>query len=1469
MKKGIRRGIALLLSMVLVASGIQLPTASVRAEDSGIATKSSENSSEKCNILSISQEPSDEYFDLGEVETSAIPMSFFGLSDGNVELNSGKETNWIDRLDLTDAQVIRDLYDTLVEASDNDGKNDYLIDDSYFSGNHAITVATVEGTLEGTYSENDAKTEVSKVASELLAKYSKYMRAAYDAFDRDHPEVFWLDGASQSGYSYQIGMSGSGDAYTISYEITIQFILKSNNFDIRATNYQNESAIKTTITTVNNRVSELVNAVSGKTIEEQITYFNEQLTKTNEYNTSADLDNIGHDCRECTTALIGKTGTEGPVCESYARALKVLCDNVGIPCVLVDGQAKNSADSDGEAHMWNYVQVDSKWLAVDVTWNDPKGGASGAVSGVENTDWLLVCANSEIGGMTFIESHPVANQASPSGVGFTNGPELAVNTTKTSVVTTEAEFKAALADSSVAVIELAGDITLSRSKNGNGNSASTDDVFVIDRPVVITGNGSGVLSLERSGIILGADVTFKDMIFHFASPVRNAIFANGYALTIENVLRKEVASTVTAYEIDLFCGGITDYNGSSETVIPKTGKHGSITMKGTNTIGANVYAGSLSDVGAGVADTPNTYEGNATIVLEQGATGFSNIYAHGARENRIGGYFNEWIPNADLYKVSGNVEIYLNDIKNITIDGTTGGTKNVVVIYKDNGKGNLCTPTLKNVGSIQLIPADNGAIAYFAPITTQTSFDTLSVPENTRLSFINMGNEITASALEGGGELVFAEYVETTESASQKLILGSASGTTKVAVGAVDASDTGSTGNINVGWNCISVTPSSVSDYEFVLMPNSNNTNIVLEDDGNGNWTTAVTESSVQIQEIEVGNTFCEQEDVIITIPIQLTYATEDDANFIGDIPMVVTVNGVETAKESSWMGYNYFTGTTAFDLLMCFDFDQETDKEIIYIATYDTETDSGYIPASTYEISLTIPSSYMKDGKSKTLSFVLTVTHNVENTGDCLMPNTCSVCGKPAQQAKNHIDSNSDGKCDSCESTVFLIGAISQCLGNGTDIAHISMNPSNQLASANNTVTVTAPDMFGYTFKGWYLLDDIDNETNEIINGKIAWSTSFTAQYTPSTDVTLVAVYEAVGKADVTLSGSLNFTVTVNDGDPSALQKGTYTSQIAIGSKVTITVTDDNFINWVNRNKKIVTTEKTYTFIVTGENALTMSEKGTSGLTAMVEFVSAYNQVLAGQMYGSSDSISLPYGPSKMGHTFIGWSLTQDEIHAKIKAGETYIKVTPVYEQDTSVSYTVTVYVDGIVDDTQSVTGILGGSTKTVFAPSVEGKKFLYWTDENDTVLGYDTSYFMKINKNIKIYAVYGVEAVEEKPVIVMTNVFTTNSNGKHKLSFTATRDIPEGYVLVEHGMLYNVLGMSTKPTKDTFILGGTDVSKAVSNDVKTSGVLTVNMNMTGGEDIQVAARGYMIVKNITTNQEEIYYTDLIYTSYNDFVED
>lgn len=56
-------------------------------------------------------------------------------------------------------------------------------------------------------------------------------------------------------------------------------------------------------------------------------------------------------------------------CSGYARAMKALCDAIGIPCYYVHANAKAANPS----HQWNQVKVDGKWYIVDVQANALSG----------------------------------------------------------------------------------------------------------------------------------------------------------------------------------------------------------------------------------------------------------------------------------------------------------------------------------------------------------------------------------------------------------------------------------------------------------------------------------------------------------------------------------------------------------------------------------------------------------------------------------------------------------------------------------------------------------------------------------------------------------------------------------------------------------------------------------------------------------------------------------------------------------------------------------------------------------------------------------------------------------------------------------------------------------------------------------------------------------------------------------------
>ncbi|HCT92755.1 MAG TPA: hypothetical protein DF613_15455 [Lachnospiraceae bacterium] len=349
-----------------------------------------------------------EWLDQRESMTSA-PGTFRLAAGSGVSPRSGNYVNWIDRVVLPD--YAQKFYYALVEASDNDGVDDWLIDVTQGTfvgtGEYAVAVASFEGrSLSQSLMQNEILNQSSQI--------SEAIRVAFDAFDRDHPEVFWLSGSSGAFSRTQYSPT------TYTYRTTVYFPLRSSSsqfFDIRNEEYWNPGTIRADIQKRNTQVRAITGFVANADVISKIRGLNQWLTQNNEYNSSYSYPNGAF---ECLSALTGSRGGAGPVCEGYARAFKVLCDTLSIPCVLVDGNAGLGGNTG--PHMWNYVRLGTEWYGVDVTWNDP-GDAPGAdESRVES--YLLVGADTVIDGERFIASHPVTNRVSLNGITFPNGPQL-------------------------------------------------------------------------------------------------------------------------------------------------------------------------------------------------------------------------------------------------------------------------------------------------------------------------------------------------------------------------------------------------------------------------------------------------------------------------------------------------------------------------------------------------------------------------------------------------------------------------------------------------------------------------------------------------------------------------------------------------------------------------------------------------------------------------------------------------------------------------------------------------------------------------------------------------------------------------------------------------------------------------------------------------------------------------------------
>ncbi len=109
--------------------------------------------------------------------------------------------------------------------------------------------------------------------------------------------------------------------------------------------------------------SRLAEAVRGVGDGEILLSLCQQLTDTSEYDTETAESGERNASYTAYGALVGQLA----VGEGYAMAYKMLCDILGLDCMVVVGEY------DGSAYAWNIVELDGQYYHVDVAMCDRSG----------------------------------------------------------------------------------------------------------------------------------------------------------------------------------------------------------------------------------------------------------------------------------------------------------------------------------------------------------------------------------------------------------------------------------------------------------------------------------------------------------------------------------------------------------------------------------------------------------------------------------------------------------------------------------------------------------------------------------------------------------------------------------------------------------------------------------------------------------------------------------------------------------------------------------------------------------------------------------------------------------------------------------------------------------------------------------------------------------------------------------------
>ncbi len=482
-------------------------------------------------------------------------------------------------------------------------------------------------------------------------------------------------------------------------------------------------------------------------------------------------------------------------------------------------------------------------------------------------------------------------------------------------------------------VVLSGSVTIT-------DSASNDAPWVIDKAVTIQG---GTLGLRAGGIILDADVTFRDTTLSFQPFVRNAIMANGHTLTLENV-----SCSGSARSVNLFCGGLYDpiYSG-----VPGTA--GAIIIKGNTSLkgdGApgNLYAGNLCMGGMTEADShingpENQYSGTASIRIESATATLGDIYAGGAQQRIPVGSTSGKVILTDpaQYTTAGPVDVRLTGGAVKYVDGA--GANEVSVTY--NGGDYATELTVRNVSGLRV---ETGALTPTAESGLSES-TALSVSQGAKLDLTGLG-DVTVGSLEGGGTLVLGQSQSLT-------VTGNVTGSATVGIGSLNPS--GHSTMQPIAEHPYISAPRSGADA-FLLAPPDGYADMQFTRAETGDWSVPAIGAPVLVK------TFRFETDAL-SVPIDEpscdfwleTLDGNDEFVYMDDIPVTIRVNGHLTSKQKDTFGD---------DVYMTPD-----NKLSVYLGS-DSLSVTAAAEDGTYAIEVTIPGTHTVSGQPLSARTVLTV---------------------------------------------------------------------------------------------------------------------------------------------------------------------------------------------------------------------------------------------------------------------------------------------------------------------------------------------------------------------------------------------------------------------------------------------------------------------------------------------------------------
>lgn len=164
-----------------------------------------------------------------------------------------------------------------------------------------------------------------------------------------------------------------------------------------------------------------------------------------------------------------------------------------------------------------------------------------------------------------------------------------------------------------------------------------------------------------------------------------------------------------------------------------------------------------------------------------------------------------------------------------------------------------------------------------------------------------------------------------------------------------------------------------------------------------------------------------------------------------------------------------------------------------------------------------------------------------------------------------------------------------------------------------------------------------------------------------------------------------------------------------------------------------------------------------------------------------------------------------------------------------------------------------------------IKGRVFSHWASDPDgeDVLCTTDVYTFRVTEDKNIYAIYvdsESNAAKDVPTITITGHYGKVVDGTNKIYFESTRNIPDGYTLKGHGILYsNKLNLIGDDIDAGLRLNNTNIKKFKNTSATLNSTDVLSFSVGSGVSSCVYARGYMQLVNKTTGKTITYYSDVV----------